>query len=638
MPSIPSTQKMRRHQMDQPTEAITEEVTEAAPLDAPVERATAEGKTFRRAEAVTCTRVAGDSDGRSIEFSFSSEYPVPRYFGNEVLSHDRGAVDLSRMNNGAPLLWNHDSDRVIGVVERSWVDGEKLRGYVRVKFSRNAFAQEVMADVTDGVLRNVSVGYSIGTLEERGGNFVATSWQPHEVSFVGIPADPTVGVSRSQPATTAPAVPIHPASVTMETQAPDLDQVRAAAATDAVAAERTRISSISAVCSRHGMADLAATLIENGKTVAEANAAVLDKYSSRGATQQPVSESATDIGLSHREAGEFSFVRAIRALANPNDRGAQEAASFEREVGRATEAKTGRSAQGILVPNEVMRRNMSRALSVGTASAAGDLSATDFRPESLIELLRNRLALGAVGVTTLTGLSGNVAIPRVTGAPTAYWVAESGSPTESNPTVDQINMSPKTLGAYTDISRKLLLQSSVDVEMMVRSELATVLALEIDRVGLYGLGNTNQPLGLKLTTGINTTNFGAAQPTYAELVTMESEINADNADVGAMAYITNSTIYGGFKTTEKFSNTGFTVLEPGGTVNGYNVVRSNQIASGDVFFGVWNQMVLGLWSGLDLVVDTAALATAGGVRVIALQDVDYGVRHPEGFCRGNDSL
>ncbi len=612
---------------DVPLEVVDES---PAPVELPAGRSI-QTETFRRAESVVCSRAAGAE--RTLEFSFSSEYPVHRYFGNEVLSHERGAVDLARMNDGAPLLWNHDPDRVIGVIERAWVDEMKKRGYVRVKFSRNGFAQEVMADVEDGVLRNVSVGYAIGTLEQRGDNFVATSWQPHEVSFVGIPADPTVGVQRSQPATAASAVPIPPASVTMETQAPDLDQVRAAAATDAVAAERTRISSISAVCSRHGMADLAATLIENGKTVAEANAAVLEKYGAR-ATAQPVSESATDIGLTRREAGEFSFVRAIRALANPNDRAAQEAASFEREVSRATENKTGRSAQGILVPNEVMRRD----LTVGTASAAGDLTGTDFRPESLIELLRNRLALGALGVTSLTGLSGNVAIPRVTGAPTAYWVAEKGSPTESNPTVDQINMSPKTLGAYTDISRKLLLQSSVDVETMVRSELATVLALEIDRVGLYGLGNANQPLGLKLTTGINTTNFGAAQPTYAELVAMESEINADNADVGAMAYITNSTIYGGFKTSEKFSSTGFTVLEPGGTVNGYSVVRSNQIASGDVFFGVWNQMVLGLWSGLDLVVDTAALATAGGVRVIALQDVDYGVRHPEAFCRGNDSL
>jgi HK97 family phage major capsid protein len=199
-------------------------------------------------------------------------------------------------------------------------------------------------------------------------------------------------------------------------------------------------------------------------------------------------------------------------------------------------------------------------------------------------------------------------------------------------------MTPKTVGAYTDFSRKLMLQSSIDVETMVRNELATVLALEIDRVGLYGLGNTNQPLGLKLTTGINTVNLGAAAPTYAELVQMETEIAADNADIGAMAYISNATIYGGLKTTEKAANTAQFVLEPGGTVNGYPIVRSNQVASGDVWFGVWSNLILGLWSGLDLTVDPYANATSGGVRVIALQDLDYGCRHPECFVRANDSL
>jgi HK97 family phage major capsid protein len=199
-------------------------------------------------------------------------------------------------------------------------------------------------------------------------------------------------------------------------------------------------------------------------------------------------------------------------------------------------------------------------------------------------------------------------------------------------------MSPRTVGAYTDFSRKLMLQASLDVEQMVRRELATVLALEIDRVGLYGLGNTNQPLGIKLTTGINTKDFAADAPTYAEVVAMETEVNADNADIGSMAYLTNSTIYGGFKTTEKAASTGQFILEPGNTVNGYPVVRSNQVATGDVFFGVWTQLILGLWSGLDLTVDPYANATQGGMRVIALQDVDFAVRHPESFCRGNNTL
>jgi HK97 family phage major capsid protein len=296
--------------------------------------------------------------------------------------------------------------------------------------------------------------------------------------------------------------------------------------------------------------------------------------------------------------------------------------------------RTGQEARGLWVPHDVLRRD----LTVSTASAAGDLVFTDARPGSFIELLRNRLALTTLGVTTLTGLQGPVAIPRQTGAATAYWVAEGGAPTESNPTVDQVAMTPRTVGGYVDFTRRLMLQSSIDVEQMVRTDLSTVLALEIDRCGLYGLGSSGEPQGVKLTTGINTKDFAADSPTYAELVDMETSINADNADIGAMAYLTNSTRYGSFKTTEKASSTAQFVLEPGGTVNGYRVVVSNQVSSGDVWFGVWNQLILGLWSGIDLTVDTTTLNTSGGVRVIALQDVDFAVRHPEAFCRGNNTL
>ena len=348
---------------------------------------------------------------------------------------------------------------------------------------------------------------------------------------------------------------------------------------------------------------------------------------------QPVG-GAREIGLTDKEAKSYSFLRAIRAQAFPNDRKAWEAAGFEREVSEAVQAATGKQARGFLVPDEVMRRD----LTVATASGAGDLVFTDARPGSFIEVLRNRLALSALGVQMLTGLDGPVAIPRQTGQASTSWVGEGVDVSETAPTVDQVNLTPKTLGAFTEFSRRLILQASMDVEQMVRTELATVIALEIDRAALYGLGNTSQPMGLKYVTGINTEDFGAAAPTYAELVSMETKIAADNADIGSMGYITNSTIYGGFKTTEKATNTAQFVLEPGGTVNGYGVVRSNQVASGDVFMGVWSQMIMGMWGALDLQVNPYALDKSGGVRVTALQDVDVVVRHPEAFCRGNNTL
>ena len=591
-----------------------------------------EGQLLKRSEVADFTV---SEDERSIEFPFSSEFPVARYFGNEVLQHDGRSADLSRLNDSAPLLFNHDPNKVIGVVERAWIDDDKKRGYATVKFSRNSFAQEVLADVRDGVLRNVSFGYAINDMEQRGsGDFVATSWAPYEISVVSIPADPTVGVGRSFEAD--PAAPA--ASPTPETEpevpmenTPDISAVRAEAAAEAAKAERARISGITALADKHGMTDLGRQLIEGGRSLDEARAAVLEKI---GAKVEPVGEKATNIGLSAKEVREFSFQRAINALANPQDRKLWEAAAFERECSEAAAAKAGKNAQGIMVPNEVLRRD----LTVGTASAAGDLVGTDFRPGSFIELLRNRSALAGLGVTSLTGLSGNVAIPRQTGAATAYWVAESGSPTESNQTVDQVNMTPKTVGAFTDYSRRLMLQSSIDVEQMIRQDLATVLALEIDRVGLYGLGNSNQPLGIKLTTGINTEDFGAATPTYAEVVSMESKIAADNADIGAMAYLMNATMRGALKTKDKGTDTGAYVFEPGGTVNGYTAVVSNQVASGDIFFAVWSQLIMAMWSGLDLTVDPYTHSTSGTVRVVALQDVDFAVRHPEGFCRGNNTL
>jgi HK97 family phage major capsid protein/HK97 family phage prohead protease len=599
------------------------------------------GQEFRRHQAVEFRALGED---RTLEFPFSSELPVERWFGSEVLSHQADAVNLDRLNDGAPVLWNHDPGAVIGVVERAWVDGEKARGMARVRFSRNELAQQIVADITDGILRNVSVGYAIREASPGAdGQIIATEWQPHEVSIVSVPADPTVGIGRSlEPgAAAAPAAATPtPSPTPMEdnTQTLDLEAVRAQAAAD----ERARVAEIHGMTRRHGVENLAQELIERGVAVSDARAQVLDELEKRAnqpatpkaaAAAQPIGGSA-DIGLTDKEVRSYSFLRAIRAQAFPNDREAWEAAGFEREVSEATQKASGKSARGFMVPDQIL----TRGLTAGSPTQAGDLIAQDFRADSFIELLRNRMALDSLGVTTMTGLTGPVAFPRQTGAATAYWVAEGGDVTESTPSVDQVNLSPKTLGGYTELSRRLIMQASVDAEQWVRTELATVLALEIDRAALYGTGTSNQPQGLKNVTGINTEDFGANQPTYIELVSMETKVAADNADIGSMAYLTNSTIYGGFKTTSKAGTEAIFVLEPGNTVNGYPVQRSNQVATGDVFFGVWSQLMVGLFGGLDLLVNPYALDKSGGVRVTALQDVDVAVRHPESFTRGNNNL
>jgi HK97 family phage major capsid protein len=614
----------------------------------PMEQRDRNGEPLYR-NAVVATWRRADDDPDVIEFSFSSEEPVERYFGMEVLSHKSGAMNMARLNSGAaPWLWNHNPDVVLGGVEKGW-QGDDGRGYARTRWSPNTKSEgsvewKVRQNWEAGIIRNVSFMYSIDApldLKSREGVALVTAFTPMEISTVSIPADATVGNGRAIATTAAPAADQTQSPSTMETV--DLTQERAAAAADAVTAERGRIAAITNLTREHGADDLAGDLISSGATEADAMRSVLGTIAKR-ATKQPAtpttpaqpiaSGGSADIGLSDKEARSFSFLKAMRAQLFPNERAFQEEAAFEREASNAAAQRMGMSPKGILIPNDVL----SRSLTAGQASAAGDLIFTDARPGSFIELLRKRNFLTGLGVTILSGLTGPVGIPKQTGASQVYWKGEGVAAAETEPSVGQVTMTLKEMSAWTRFSRSLMLQSSIDVESFVRNDLVTVMALEQARVALYGLGSASQPEGLKLTTGINTVDFAANQPTYAELVNMETQVAADDADIGTMGYVTNATIYGGFKTTEKATGTAQFVLEPGGTVNSYNVVRSNQVETNDVFFGVWSQLVLGLFGAVDLQVNPYSEDKEGNIRVVAHQAIDYAVRHPQAFCRGNNTL
>lgn len=579
-----------------------------------------------------------DEAERTLDVPFSSELPVDRWFGREILSHEPTAIDLARAENGAmPFLFNHDPNELRGKVEKVWLDGRRL--WARVRFAKTEKANEMLELIRDGMMPNVSFGYVVEEFnrvraqdEKAPDEYVATKWAPYEVSGVTIPADHTVGFGRAAGDEFEVRVIENPKNekqggkVHMEIQV-DVNKERS----EAIAQERARAREIEKLGEKLGQAELARQLVDSGKTLDEAREAFLEKVSVR---KQAITGNEEEVGLTEKEKGEFSIVRAINYLANPNSRSAREAAKFEIEVSEAGAKKRGREARGIFVPNEVLNRDLSK----GTPSAGGYLVGTQHRPDMFIELFRKKSALQRAGVRVINGLQGDIAVPKMTGGATAYWVSEGGAPTESQQTFGQVAMTPKTVGAFTDMSRKLIIQSSPDIESLVRSDLATVLALAVDIKGMYGTGSSNEPLGIfNLGGALNTKDFAAATPTYPELVDMESKIAADDADVEGMAYLFNASMRGALKSAVKFSSAGSeTIFEPGNTVNGYRTVVSNQLTDGDVIFGNFGDMMMGFWSGIDLNIDTAALATSGGVRVIVLQDVDVAVRHAESFCIGND--
>jgi len=585
-----------------------------------------------------------EKEDRTLEFPFSSEEPVTRYFGPEILEHKSANWDLKRLNDSAPLLYNHNFDRPIGVVQKAWIDETAKRGYAKVRFSKEEFASSIYRDIKDGIIRGISFGYVVKDMEQRGEEFWATSIEPYELSVAVVAADPTIGINRSKD-NTAPLettsnmskeersdvsassdAPVNSVVESMTANPKETLEVRSEVDTQKVIkAERSRIQEIQTVAAKYNLQDLGETYIKEDRSVADFNSAVLREWKPEAIAPKA---DATDIGLTQAETRSFSVLRAIDYLANPGSAAKREAAAFEIEASEAAASKLGRASRGITIPNEVFKRDMQTS----PDTAGGNLVATELSSD-FISLLTNASVLAQTGSTILTGLTGNISIPRAGSQQTSYWIGEGSNVTESDMTIEQVNMSGKTIGAMTDISRKLLIQSSLDVETLVRQHLANSVALEIDRAALYGLGSSSEPLGLHNVTGIATENVGNNDPSWADVVNMESDIAVGNALTGSLAYVTRANINGAMKVKAKDSGSGLFVND-NGTVNGYPCYVSNQVEAGDIWFGNWSELILGYWSGLDLQVDPYTGGASGNVRVRVLQDVDVAVKHPASFCLG----
>lgn len=614
-------------------------------------------------------REAQIGEDRRVEISISSEQPVERWFGTEILDHRPESIDMDFIGSGnAPLLLDHDVRKQIGVIESVRLDGKKMRATVR--FGKSALAQEILDDVKDGIRSNVSIGYVIEKIErnEKTGTVKVIRWRPYETSIVSVPADQTVGVGRAveagQPETKQESVtmttennptPAAPAPAPAETRAAPAAPVQTPNAEAPVVwnesraaevrMERNReVQAIYQLAARHNMTDKAHEVVGKGGSLSDFRGIVLDNIGNK-----PLISS--DIGMNQREVDRFSILRLAAAGAPGASRGDVDAARFEIETveaARQVAEAAGVKVRGSAIPAEVARnwipRNssvfyrdyMHRTLNVSDDSA---LVPEDYRPGSFIDVLRNSMSVMQAGATVLNGLQGNVDIPKKLTASSATWVtAEHGDATSSEATYGNITMGPKDIAVYTDMTRRARLQMNPDIEALTRSDIAMAIALGIDLAALEGTASNGQPRGVLNTVGVNKpTAFAAANPTYAEVVAMETAVADDNALMGNLAYILRTNMAGAMKTTEKFSGTGQTVWEPGNTVNGYRAIRSNQGTDGNLYFGNWADLLIGFWSGLDLQFDYAALALKGGLRIIAFQTCDVAVRHPQSFAYNNDT-
>ena len=573
-----------------------------------------------------------EKDDRRVEMSVSSELEVERSFGREMIVHTEQTLDLNFLRSGhAPLLLDHDPERQIGVIESVNLDGSARRLRATVRFGRGTLASEVYQDVVDGIRSNVSIGYKVRKMErdkDDQGLFRVIDAEIMEVSIVSLPADPSVGVGRSvEVSDTATIKPIEKEVPIMEQENHiDLDQVRAEAA-----AERSKeVNEMLGLAAKHNQRSFADDAIRQGMTLAQFRGALLDKIADK-----PLD--VADVELTPKEERQYSLINAIRSAQTGRFDG------FEREVSEELAKRYGKEPRGFYVPQSIFKRD----LTVGTDSAGGFLKPTDHLGGEFIDALRANLVTSSLGARMMQGLKGDVAIPALNAKTAVGFVAENNAPgSEGAPTFRQVTMSPKTLVQYVDISRKLSMQSDPSVEQVIRDDLTRQFAAKIDEVAIEG-GGSNEPTGITQTSGIGSvaigTNGGAI--TYAALVDLEKEVAIDNALGGSLAYLTNPKVIGEMRQTSRQASgvEGNFILNDSNTVLGYNVASTTLVPSdltkgtssgvcSAVIFGNFNDLMIGMFGGLDVLVDPYTGSSTGATRIAMYQDVDVAVRHAESFA------
>ena len=608
--------------------------------DAPVTETTGydeddEMERFDRGELVF-RAAAGemvDEDDRRVRMSLSSEEPVERSFGYEVLRHNREAVDLSRMNSGhAPLLLDHDMTKQIGVVERTYLDEADRRLRAVVRFGKSALAREVYDDVKDGIRSNVSIGYQIRQMEDKraDGTVGISSWIPYEASIVSVPADAGVGVNRS--ANVEPVIREKDDKMSEVNH----DEIREAAAEAAKRDFQKNASEIINLAVKHNRRDLADEAIGAGQTVAQFRATLLDAIGEG----KPLEQSAGAIDMSPKEERDYSFIKAVRGLVNGS--GLQ---GLEREVSEEIAKRTGREARGFYAPDTFWGGK--RDLTVGTDSAGGFLRPTDHLGDQFVDALRARLVFSELGARFMTGLRGDVAIPKLATGVSAGFVAENGATSEVNAVFSQITMSPKSLGAFTDVSRLLMVQSDPSVEQIVRDDLLNAIAQKVEDVAIEG-GGSNEPTGITGTSGIGSVAIGTngGDLTWAAITSLVKEVEVDNAAINGntLAYLTNPKVKSHMASTSKVASTDSVMLldAPWDSLYGYKLAVTNNVPSdltkgtldpaSAMIFGDFSQLMLGFFSTPDVLVDPYTAGSTGAVRIRVMQEMDVAVRHAQSFA------
>ncbi len=566
-----------------------------------------------------------DSQSGMLRMSISSDTPYLRYDWRndeeywEVLRHDAEGVDMSRLNTGASLLYNHDRDVLIGRFEKFDNNGKKLFGEAKISEAPDVASHA--QKIKEGILKATSVGYSILDNGEEAGEkdgkpIYKFRWQPNEGSLVTVEADTTCGIGRREREleTSKERQEIKISTNPIDNQdskehkPPKEQKSMAEVATPPATEQKQDIDPIKVGNEAREeykgrskkIREFVNEVSKHKPAWREALAPIAEKHIDGDAdfdlfrTEALGIMQANTIDTPHPDSkmgcfskGDRRNFRLTKAILEASQ---GKLTGHEKEVCEAAaehyHGRDSRQFSGLCIPDDMTRSNfaedndlgsseireltarvgmlsqqLGRNLNVSNFSLGGALVGTDLLGGSMIDILRNAVLIGQgpLAITELGGLVGNIAIPKQTGTANVYWLSEGGSVTESDQTFAQLVMSPHRLGADTAYTKQLLAQASLSVEAFVRSDIAQAMAVEEDRATIQGTGLGGEPLGILNTSGVLSNVTFGGNASWGKIVALEYGLENANVRNGMMATLTSPLTKSYLKTTLQVASSTFAI-------------------------------------------------------------------------------
>ncbi|EJI7308407.1 phage major capsid protein [Escherichia coli] len=640
----------------------------------------------------------GHNDQYEFEIAFSSTQPYQRQFWDEqnqemvvldeILVHTPEAVDLSRLNNNAPLLFNHNFDNHIGVVCDARIDADNV-GRALVKFSKHGtLANDIRNKVIEGTMEKISVGYDIKEyhIDYAKSQLIVSKWIPHEISWVTVPADDSVGLNRSLNTIT---VNLGAKRDMTKEQIEEIKEEQESAQVEETPVEENKESEVEETQERQVEENEENENLEDGKDAEHPESVDDDSSTVREAEEvkeereaAPVEEEKTEEVAERSEEDEeeiraiarelniddeelkralaikdmtpeafrtkalnnitnaqrnneqikdskmektFDLNNVIRSLVDGAALGANEAEYSAMAAGAAMQR--GRAARGgsVFVPAAALRA-ASEGNTKATLTAVTD---EKLLTESYVEMLLPQSVLGRLGVTVLSGLNSPIAVPKMTASSVDAFgfVDENGSAPESKATFENVKMAPKTFAGGNPISRQSL-KTVPNIATLITDHINKAVRIKLEQLILSDKDNTRGPKGLvkQLVDGGRVAKKAAFS--YKDFLKEIAALTDAGVPAQAIKFAMSGATAAELESTLKDNGVSGYIIE-NGKLAGYDVVTSGVIPADHIVLGDFSGIMIGEWGGLELDMDDTTYRAQSAIVPRIWVDLDFTVVQPE---------